>query len=308
MKKYVFLLFLFIVDYSVYCTPDSTAASTPLVATPPLNKAKLTKAILLESGFYLGGMSYLNFIWYKDSKPVPFHLYNDSEGYLQVDKFGHFFGSYLESYIGYSMLRNAGVKKNKALLYGATMGIILQTPIEVFDGYYEGWGFSWSDMLANTSGSALIIGQELLFNEQLIRYKFSFNRSPYANQANGYLGHDALESLFYDYNGHTYWFSGNLNHLLPKSTLPSWVNVAVGYGANGMFGEFSNLSSYRGVSIPPTERYRQYFLSLDIDWSKIPTKSKFMKAVFEGLNFIKIPFPTLEYNSLGQFKGHWLYF
>jgi len=75
-----------------------------------------------------------------------------------------------------------------------------------------------------------------------------------------------------------------------------------------MFGEFSNLSSYRGVSIPPTERYRQYFLSLDIDWSKIPTKSKFMKAVFEGLNFIKIPFPTLEYNSLGQFKGHWLYF
>ena len=62
-----------------------------------INKRMLTTAIVSESVFYFGGMSYLQFLWYKDHERVPFHFYNDNSGYLQVDKFGHSFGSYLES-------------------------------------------------------------------------------------------------------------------------------------------------------------------------------------------------------------------
>ena len=80
-----------------------------------LNRKILSTAIIAESAFYLGGMSYLQFIWYKDHDRVPFHFYNDNSGYLQVDKFGHAFGAYMESYIGYHWLRRAGVPKNKSI-------------------------------------------------------------------------------------------------------------------------------------------------------------------------------------------------
>jgi hypothetical protein len=79
---------------------------------------------------------------------VPFHFFNDNKGYLQVDKFGHAFGAYFESYIGYHWLRKSGVSKSKGLVYGATLGFILQSPIEIMDGIHEGWGFSWGDMAA----------------------------------------------------------------------------------------------------------------------------------------------------------------
>ena len=68
-----------------------------------------------------------------------------------------------------------------------------------------------------------------------------------------------------------------------------------------MIGEFKNLSSYKGVEIPNFERFRQFYLSLDVDFSKINTNSKFMKGVFTTLSYIKIPLPTLE---ISQKKIH----
>lgn len=276
--------------------------------TSTINKRRLTWTIIGESAFYAAGMGYLGLIWYKDIDRVPFTFFNDNAGYLQIDKLGHAYGAYLESYIGYKALRAAGVKKVPALWYGGTLGLVLQTPIEVFDGLHEGWGFSWGDMVANTAGTVLLMGQEALFDEQILRYKFSFFRSPYADTAGGYLGDNFLESFFYDYNGHSYWLSMNANRLLPGSPLPDWVNIAVGYSANGMYGEFENRSRWGTTIIPETSRDRQFLLSMDIDWTKIPTHSKVLKAVFEGLNFVKIPFPALEVNSQGQFRGYWIYF
>lgn len=284
-------------------TADSTATDTTQI-----NRRKLLPIVASEAAFYVAGMSYLQFVWYKDHERVPFHFYNDAKGYQQVDKFGHAFGAYVESYIGYKLLRHAGVPKGKALLYGGTLGLVLQTPIEVWDGLYEGWGFSAPDMVANAAGSAFVIGQELLFDEQVAKYKFSFSPSPYYRQANGYLGDTHLESLFLDYNAHTYWLSVPVNKLAFKNTMPDWASVAVGYSAGGMFGEFSNRTYYRGMQLPEIARYRQYLLSLDIDWTRIKTDSKLLNTLFKGMFFIKLPFPALEVNSKGQLKGHWLYY
>jgi uncharacterized protein YfiM (DUF2279 family) len=257
---------------------------------------------------YTSGFVYANNNYYPDSNRVPFYFTNDNSGFLQVDKFQHAFGSYVESYLGYRYLRYNGVNKNTALIFGGTLGFFVQTPKEIIDGYYEGTGFSWGDALGNLAGSFFMIGQELLFNEQVIRYKFSFWRSPYADQANGLLGRNYFHSYSLDYNGHTYWFSLNANRFLLKTKLPDWVSISLGYSANGMFGPFNNLDSYNGVPIPETERYRQYLISLDIDWPKIKTNSKFLKFIFNGLVFIKIPFPAIELNSKGQIKGYLLYF
>jgi uncharacterized protein YfiM (DUF2279 family) len=273
-----------------------------------INKRKLTTAIVSESVFYFGGMSYLQFLWYNDHERVPFHFYNDNSGYLQIDKLGHSFGSYLESYIGYHWLRSSGVPKKQALLYGGTLGFLLQAPIEVFDGLYEGWGFSWGDIVADAGGAAFLIGQELLFDDQVLKYKLSMSQSEYAPMANGYLGNNLFESLFYDYNSLTFWLSGNVNRFVLKDKHPDWLNLSLGYSANGMFGEFTNRRYYKGVVIPETERYRQYLLSMDIDWTKIHTNSRFLNSVLQAMAFIKLPFPALELNTLGKVKGYWMYY
>ena len=308
--KTTFLLFasLFVATTSSAQTRDSLSLDTTHVVSPKINKRKLTAIIAAESAFYVGGISYLGFIWYKDEPRVPFEFYNDSKGYLQVDKFGHAFGSYFESYVGYHALINAGVPKKKALIYGGMLGLMLQTPIEILDGMYEGWGFSWGDMAANAAGSGFVIGQELLFKEQVVKYKFSYANSIYAPQANGYLGSTVLGRVFQDYNGHTFWLSMGLHRLFPASNIPKWLNVSVGYGANGMFGEFENIKRYRGVAIPETERYRQYLLSLDVDWTKIKTKNRFLQKVFKSMFMVKLPFPALEFNSKGQLRVYGIYY
>ncbi|MES2478968.1 MAG: DUF2279 domain-containing protein [Bacteroidota bacterium] len=304
LKSAILLLLLL---YSCMGTKAQSDSSTTIKHKDSINYKRIWTVAGTETALWTGSMAYLQFVWYKDAKRVPFEFYNDSKGYLQVDKFGHMYGSYLESYIGYHSLRWAGLSKKKALIYGGTLGILLQTPIEVWDGMYEEWGFSWSDMAANTVGSAFVIGQELLWDEQKIKYKFSFSPSPYAKVANGYLG-KGFGQLFNDYNGHTYWLSTGINNIIPNKILPEWLNIAAGYSANGMIGEFENLHSYYGVKIPEYQRYRQYLLSLDIDWTKIKTNNRILKTLFQGMFMVKLPFPAIEINGLGQVKGHWLYY
>lgn len=292
------------------CCSSLSKAQQPVdsIAKSPVNKKILTTAIITESAVYVAGMSYLQFVWYKDKELIPFEFYNDSKGYLQIDKCGHAFTAYGESYVAYKWLRKAGVSRNKALIYGGTMGFIMNAPIEIFDGMYEGWGFSWSDVVANAAGSTLLIGQELLFGEQVARFKISYSRSEISRNAYGYLGNNALDGFFYDYNSHSFWLSMNANKLFMKDVLPPWLNIAVGYSANGMLGEFKNKTYFNGHKLPYYDRTRQFLLSLDVDWEKIPTRSRFLRTLFSGLNFIKIPFPTIEINSKGKFTPYLVYF
>ncbi len=305
--KYVCLLVMCCFGVPVAHGQAVTLPPDSLSATGPIHKGRLATVVATESVLYVGSMAYLQFVWYKDDARVPFTFYNDAAGYLQVDKFGHAYGAYMESYLGYHALRWAGVPKKKALLYGGTLGFMLQAPIEIWDGLYEGWGFSWSDIGANAVGTSLFLVQEHLFDEQRVRYKFSFVASPYARQAHGYLGSTWLGEVFGDYNGHTYWLSMSLNRIIPSRKIPDWLCLSVGYGANGLFGEFENLRYYRGA-IPETQRYRQFLLSLDVDWTKIKTRRPFLKKVFNSMFTLKLPFPAIEFNTKGQVRGYGVYY
>ncbi|MEZ5045749.1 MAG: DUF2279 domain-containing protein [Chitinophagaceae bacterium] len=306
MNSYILRNFLLVCMMS--CTSLCFAQLKKTETYPDsINSKKLYTAIGIETGSYIAGLSFLRFIWYKDHERVPFHWYNDSKGYLQIDKCGHAYSAYRESYAAYYALRRAGVKKNKALIYGGPMGLVFQTPIEIFDGLYEGWGFSWSDMAANTFGSLLFSSQELFFDEQIIKMKFSYRPSIYPNY-HDHLGVTPVERFFLDYNAHTYWLSANLNAMSGINKIPAWLNVALGYSANGMIYEFDNPTMYQGKPFPYFERYRQYILSLDVDFTKIKTNKKWLKHVFNSINLLKVPFPALEYNRVQGFRFRSLYF
>ncbi|MDF1551347.1 MAG: hypothetical protein P1P88_26230 [Bacteroidales bacterium] len=139
MKKIVYLIISIIL---LTCQLIRAQQADSIPDTSKTNNLVLLKVIGLESMYYAGAMLIMQNTWYKDREVVPFHFYNDNKGYLQVDKFGHAFGAYVESYIGYYSLRKIGVSKTNSLIFGGSLGLVLQTPIEIMDGIHEGWGFS----------------------------------------------------------------------------------------------------------------------------------------------------------------------
>ena len=48
-----------------------------------------------------------------------------------------------------------------------------------------------------------------------------------------------------------------------------------------------------------SNRYRQYYLSFDVNLENIKTNSRFLKTVLSVFNTIKVPFPTLEFSQKG---------
>ena len=299
--------FLLILSFSLISTGIFAQSQFTTLYPDTINKKRLYTTIGIGAGVYVSGISFLNYIWYKDSERVPFNFYDDSKGYLQMDKFGHAYAAYWESYTAYYALRRAGVSKKKALIYGGPVGLIFQTPIEIFDGMYEGWGFSWPDMIANAFGPALFVIQEAAFDQQVFLMKFSYSPSIYPDY-HSHLGESQIERFFMDYNAHTYWLSGNIQKLTGVKKIPSWINLAFGYSANGMIYEFENPTFYRGEPFPELERYRQFIFSLDVDFTRIHTDKKWVRTLFRTMNLIKVPFPAIELNRVDGLKFRSLYF
>jgi len=257
---------------------------------------------------YALSMAGLYSLWYKDYPASDFHFFNDNNEWLQIDKAGHFGSAYYLSKWGMDLFRWTGMKKEKAIVLGGSAGLLFLTSIEIFDGFSEQWGFSTGDMIANVGGSALAVSQQYFWDEQRIKVKFSFHTTEYSKYRPDLLGESFVERLFKDYNGQTYWLSGNIHSFLSKdSKFPRWLNISFGYGAEGMTGGDSNPGDI-SQDLPEFERYRQFYFAPDIDLTKIPVRSKVLGAVFDVFGFVKFPAPTLELNGKGNLKFHWIYF
>ncbi|MGN0032926.1 MAG: DUF2279 domain-containing protein [Candidatus Limimorpha sp.] len=288
----------------------------PMLETPPTKtldiRTRKNIGIVLgaEAGLYTVSMTGLYFAWYSNYPQTRFHFFNDNAEWLQMDKMGHAATAYNVGALGYEALRAAGLDETRSIWFGGSLGFLFLSTVEVFDGLSSQWGFSWGDMAANTVGAGLFIGQQLLWHEQKMSLKYSFHPTKYPEYRPDVLGANLLENMIKDYNGITVWLSINCKSLFfnDKTHFPSWLNIAVGYSADGMTGGFNNATSYHGTPIPEFQRTRQFFLSLDIDFTKIKTNNKLLQYTFKVLNIIKIPFPAVEYSSNGQWAWHWLYF
>lgn len=270
---------------------------------------RLTAVIGGQTVLYATSLALLNEAWYKDYPRSAWHWIDDNGEWMQMDKIGHATTSAYMGKFGYEMYRWAGVERKKAIWIGGSTGFIFLTVVEILDGFSEQWGASWGDLVANAFGAGLFISQQLIWNDQRFNLKWSYHETEYAQYRPDQLGSTFTERMLKDYNGQTYWLSGNIKSFLPKkSKFPGWISVSVGYSAEGMLGANSNPTSIGGEPLPEFPRYRQYFLSLDVDLPKIKTRSHFLKFIFNGLNFIKIPFPTLEYNKEQGVVFHPIYF
>ncbi len=302
---HIVLIFMLLLGVTVQGF-SANSDSLPPADTIKIHEGRLTGVILTEGTLYLASLTGLYFAWYKDYPQSRFHFFNDNNEWMQMDKIGHATTSFYVSRIGYESYRWAGVDENKSVWFGGLFGFAYLLNIEILDGFSKGWGFSVGDFLSNTSGCVLFMGQQWIWKEQRFVLKYSYHHTKYSALRPDLLGSNLLQNTFKDYNGQSYWLSGNIHSFLPaRSRFPRWLNVAFGYGAEGMTGANQNTVNRE---IQDFTRYRKFYLSLDVDLTRIKTRSKTLRSVFVLLNFIKIPFPALEYNTLGKFRFHPVYF
>ncbi|MGB1004309.1 MAG: DUF2279 domain-containing protein, partial [Salibacteraceae bacterium] len=269
-------------------------------AADTLSKKRVKTVAISSGAFYVVTMGALYNSWYSKYNTGEFHTFDDNAEWEGMDKIGHSLTAYQLSHYGREALYWSGVSNTQATLYGAGYAMLYQTTIEIMDGFSEGWGFSWGDMAANTLGAGLYTAQQLTWKEQRFSIKFSYSPSHYAQYRENLLGRTWNERMLKDYNGQTYWLSANIQSFLKNnSKFPKWINVAGGYGAGGMLGGHDNPTEVDGQPVPCFERYKQMYFSMDVDFTRIPTRSKFLKTVFIALSFVKIPFPTIEINEKG---------
>ena len=295
------LLVLILVTYSniVSAQPDSARVDTVLAKTPDYKL--LRKIFAGQSVLYLGSIYGLSKSWYKNPLKK-FRIKDDTYEWLQMDKMGHVYTSYQIARHTAEIYKKTGISKKQMLIYGAISGIIFQTPIEILDGFSPDYGFSPGDMIANITGSVIYLGQIALWDEIRIQPKFSFHFTSLAAVRPELLGSNYSERWLKDYNGQTYWYSASPKSFFKNSKWPSWLCISAGYGINNMVRSGKNESIELGY-----RPYRQYYLSLDIDLTKIKTRSKAIRTICFMANSIKIPAPAIQISKNGiDFKP--LYF
>ena len=325
MKKWILVIFLCISFCSwsqgladtivpVTLTDTSTIYNRNISFSPNYKKRKLAIAGI-HTAAYAGTLLLLSQAWYKDYPKTSFHTFNDAKEWQQVDKVGHAWTAYNIAKYSSDTWKWAGFSPKQAVALGSLSSFGYQTILEVLDAHSAEWGWSWADMTANTVGIGLYSLQELGWQEQRVQFKFSSFPARYRGEveirADALFGPSFQERLLKDYNGQTYWLSFNLKSFAKDGRLPAWLNLAVGYGAQGLYGGFENRAFDKNGSITfdrrDIARQRQWYLSPDIDFTKIKTNKRLVRTTLSLLNMLKLPAPTLELSN-GKLKGHFLYF
>jgi hypothetical protein len=230
--------------------------------------------------------SYFKKAWWSGERAPHFFFRADwDEDFRDQDKFGHMTGGYHLARGGYALLKSACMSPKKAMIWSAVYASAFQLQIEVWDGLYKKYGFSYADVIANTTGTALALLHETHPRTLAIKPTISYWPSPEMRNANHIPG-ELRPSL--DYSGQTYWFSTDVNALLPDQAKPYWP-------------PFLRLSAGQSITdwIDPhtgaNERARRKILvSLDFDAEKLPGDNRLWKTVKRQISYIHLPGPTLE--------------
>lgn len=309
MKK---LLFIFIAFTLLLLTgeaqPHHEDSARVANARQVVDQAKLNRYLVIGGVGYAAANVGLYSLWYKDQQSQSFQFFDDSPQWKQVDKLGHFYSAFQLSLLGRHAFQSVGLTERKSYWYGALAGSLMLLPVELLDGFSEAYGFSWSDVAANSLGAVFLPLQYKLWKEVRVRPKFSFHRTDFPTQRPNTLGKSWNEEILKDYNGQTYWLSFDLYRFFPNSGIPKWLNLALGYGAENMVYARASQNEAYGL-----QAYRQYYLALDLDLShfrQAPTNfgNKLLNSALYIVNLIHLPAPTLSYEEGRGFRFHPLYF
>jgi hypothetical protein len=191
------------------------------------------------------------------------------------------------------------MKGENSLIYGTLSGWLWMLQIEIADGFFKEWGFSWGDLIANTLGAGFSTLQQI-YPDELggLQPKISYHVSQALKQRK-YINDS--KSAIDDYEGMTFWLGVNGYHYMPEKIqkdYPEWLKpfgFALGYAA-------------KGIADSPQGGHKEIFIALDYDLRKlsIGNENPVIKFLKNELNIIHLPLPAVRVSPNGIWYG--LYF
>ncbi len=198
-----------------------------------------------------------------------------------LDKFGHIFSTSLFTQNIYYLSRWSGLDKKFSSYSAFILASSIMTAMEVHDAYYEKWGFSIGDFIANVAGAAFVVGQQnfsLLRNfDYKISYDFTHKKSD--------------DAVIESYANMTFWVTANPTGLfeIKNGWVPNWLNIAT------------------GISITHSLPHKtEILIALDFNLKRIKTKSLFLRHLLHLVDRYKFPAPAIRIAP--GFIGYGLYF
>ncbi len=227
-------------------------------------------------------------IYYNQSRS-DFHFTKNKKGELEfydtnvrgLDKFSHIFSSSLFSQNIYFMSRWSGLDKSFSSYSAFILASSIMGAMEVHDAYYDRWGFSIGDFIANIAGAAFSVGQ---YNIPFLRnfdYKFSYDFTRKKSE----------DAVIESYANMTFWLTANPTGLLKMkdSWFPNWLNIAT------------------GISVTHSLPHKtEILIGLDFNLKRIRTKSVFLNHLIHFADKYKFPAPAIRLAP--DFIGYGLYF
>jgi hypothetical protein len=280
------------VTNGIEASPSRDSSTVQPSPSCPLTSNQLAAVRTGVGTAFVGGNAYLYHYfkkaWWSGERAPHFFFHADwDQEFRDQDKFGHMLGGYHLARIGYAGLREACVSEKKAIAWSAAYAAIFQLQIEIFDGRFKKYGFSYADMIANTTGQAMAVIQELHPSLRAIKPTFSYHKTrALSNSENGLIVSELRPSL--DYSGQTYWFSADVNQLLPDAAKPYWpsfIRLSAGHSITDWIDPNTG---------NPVRAKRKIVLSLDFDPDKLPGNAPLWRSIKRTLSYYHFPAPALE--------------
>ncbi len=285
MRRFLLLIF-FQVCWCVVASAQESRDSIPQKKNTLFTKknAVITALTLQQIGSF-----YIEYKWWWEGNSHPFVIYSDEwfQNYsLGMDKAGHFYISYMYFHSINELMKWADFKEKTRLITSIALPAAYALSIEIGDGFST-YNFSPQDLVTNLAGIGYGLLQEKVPYFQNINFKMSYFPSTTFSH-NNYKGWSLTE----DYDGHIYWITFNVHHMLPKAYQKYWpefLNIGGGY----------SVTDFRSG---PAAMKRDYIIGLDYNLGAIKIKNRTLHALRNIADKIHFPAPGIKQLDGESFK------
>jgi hypothetical protein len=208
------------------------------------------------------------------------------ESFREMDKFGHAYGGFHLSRLGADLLQGACIGDRKAAWWGAAYAAAFQLQIELWDAKQKDYGFSPPDLMANSAGAALAVGQQYAPRLRFVKPTISYARTAASKRFGRAQGSELRPTT--DYSGQTYWLSFDVDSLLPDAASrywPGFLRASIGHSIT----DYIDPVTGRGLWAR-----REILLSLDLDPEKLPGQNPLWRRVKHELSYYRFPAPAIR--------------
>lgn len=256
---------------TVAAAPDTGAVSEgqAIPAESGIRRGRLVTVGVAMTGVNVGVFLIEKDRWWKNPGRR-FHFKSDPGYAHNFDMLGHGFGTELYALLSTRSLQWAGVRHDKAVLWGSIVALAMQTQVEINDGFYVTWGFDVRDQISNTLGVAWFFARERTDWAKTFDTRWSYWPNDIRMPADG-LGDEIIGSFSDNYNGHGYWLAARMHRLLPESMKPYWPKPLM-LSAGVVLDDWVGRQLAKELLIEKQPGYVSYFISLDLDFKALGLK------------------------------------